>query len=117
MGKELIGLLHCHIQHIIDILSLIANLQGFPVIAFSVTNLAGHIDIRQEMHLNLYNTVSGTGLTASPLHIEGETSLGIASFLGILGAGKEITNQVEYPRYRLPDWSGEFFRWGFGQYL
>ena len=95
MGKELVGFLHRHIQDIIDILSLVANLQGFPVVAFSVTNLAGHIDIRQEMHLDLYNTVSGAGLTTSTLHIEGETPLGIASLLGILGAGKEVTNQVE----------------------
>ena len=95
MGKELVGFLHRHIQHIIDILSLVANLQSFPVITLSVTNLAGHIDIRQEMHLNLYNTVSGAGFTSSSLHIEGKPPLGIASFLGILGAGEEVTNQVK----------------------
>ena len=95
VGKEVIGFLHRHIQDIIDILPLVANLQGFPVVAFSITNLAWHIDIRQEMHLDLYNTVSGAGLTTSTLHIEGETPLGIASLLGILGTGKEVTNQVK----------------------
>ena len=47
------------------------------------------------MHLNLYDAVSAAGFTTTTLYIKGESSLVVASFLGILGTRKEISNEVE----------------------
>ena len=42
----------------------IFDLQRFPVIALAAADLTRHIDIRQEMHLDLDDTVAGARLTA-----------------------------------------------------
>ena len=51
--KELQRLLHRHIQHIINAFSFILDLKRLPVVPLSLADLARHINIRQEMHLNL----------------------------------------------------------------
>ena len=70
MVKELQRLLHRHVQHLIDILPLIVNLQRLAVVPLAMADLAGYIDIRQEVHLNLDDAVPAAGLAASALDIE-----------------------------------------------
>ena len=48
-----------------------------------MANLARYINICQEMHLNLDNTITGTGFTSSALHIKAETSFLVTSLFGI----------------------------------
>ncbi len=48
------------------------------IIAVSLTNLAGHIYIRQKVHLYFYYAVALTGLAAAALDVKGKTS-GIVS--------------------------------------
>ena len=98
MFKEGQGLFHRHIQHIIDTLSLIFDFQGLPVIALAAADFAGHIDIRQEMHLDLQDTVSAAGLTAAALHVEAETAFLVASRFGIRRGRKEISDQIKDSR-------------------
>ena len=71
-AEESDALLHRHLQHIIDTLSLIFDLQCLPVIAMSFANLTGNVDIRQKVHLNLDDAVALAGFAASALDIEGE---------------------------------------------
>ena len=56
--EEGAGLLHRHIQHIRNVLSLVAHLQRLPVIPLAAANVAGDVNVRQEMHLNLHKTVA-----------------------------------------------------------
>ena len=64
------------------------DFQSFAIIAGAVADLAGHIDIRQEVHLNLDNPITRAGLTAAALDIKAETSLLVAANLGFIGLGK-----------------------------
>ena len=89
-------LLHRHIQHVIDTLSLVFYLQGLPVVALPSADLTGHIHIRQKMHLYLNNPVSAAGLAPSPLHVKAETALAVAFGLGIGRGGKQIPDHVKH---------------------
>ena len=95
--KKLQRLLDCHIQNIIDGLPLITHLQCLTVVALTVTHLAGHIYIRQEVHLDLHNAVAGAGLTAPALHIKAEPPLLVPPRLGVGRSRKEIAYHVEHP--------------------
>ena len=94
--EEVQRLLHGHIQHIIDILSLIIDLQRLTVIALPAADLAGYIYVRKEMHLHLQDPVAGTGLAPSALHIKGKPALGIALRLCVRRRRKKITDQIEH---------------------
>ena len=78
-GEELQRLLHGHVEDLADVLPLVFNLQGFPVVALSVADLAWDVDIGKEVHLDLYNAVALAGLAASALHVEGEPPRAVAS--------------------------------------
>ena len=98
MFKKFQRLFHRHVQYIINCLSFIFHFQSFSVIAFSSTHFTRYIYIRQEMHLNLNDSISAAGLTASALHIEAESSFFIASRFCIRCCCEQITNQIKYTR-------------------
>ena len=60
------------------IFPFIFHLKRLAVIPLSLTNLAGYIYIRQEMHFNFNNTVASARLTASALYIKTKPSFCIA---------------------------------------
>ena len=94
--KELKRFLHGHIQHIVDILSLVLHVQGLTVIPFAAADLAGHIYIRQEMHFNLDDAVSAARFAPSALYVEAEPSLAIPLCLGVRGRCEQVPYEVEY---------------------
>src|SRR3546814_9389837 len=51
------------IEHVGDTAPLELHLQRFAVIAFTMTRLARHIDVGQEVHLDLDKSVAGAGFT------------------------------------------------------
>ena len=95
--KEGHGLVYGHFQHFIDVLALVAHLQGLPVVALALTHLAGDVDVRQEVHFDLQKAVAGTGFAPAAPGIEGEPSRAIAPALGVGGGGKQLPNVVEKP--------------------
>ena len=70
--EELLCLLGGHLQHLIDVLALVAHLQGLPVVPLALAHLAGHVDVRQEVHLDLQKPVPGAGLAPAPPDVEAE---------------------------------------------
>ena len=94
--KELKSLLHGHIQHIVDVLSLVLHVQGLTVIPFAAAYLAGHIYIRQEMHLNLDNAVSAARFTPAALYVKAEPSFAVPLCLGVRSGGEQVPYKVEY---------------------
>ena len=80
--EELHGLVDGHVEHVGDRLALVAHLERLTIIAFAMTFLAGHLDIRKEVHLDGLVTVTATGLAAPTFHVERETTRLIASYLG-----------------------------------
>ena len=95
VGKEGAGLLHRHVQHVCNILALVAHLQGLPVVALAAADVAGHVHIRQKMHLDLHKAVALAGLAATALDIEGEAPLAEAAHFCILRACKQIADIVK----------------------
>ena len=91
--KEGKRLFHSHIQHIIDVLSFIIYIQCFPVVSFATANLARYINIRQEIHLDLQDPVTGTGLTAPAFDVKRKSSLLVASCLS-----KKRTDHIKHAR-------------------
>ncbi len=86
---------HRHLQHLVDVLALVAHLQCFAVIALALAHITGHIDIRQEVHLHLGDTIALTGFAASTLHIEAETARFVATRACLLCAGEQLTYRRE----------------------
>ena len=95
--KELHSFFTGHIQHLGDVLALVLDLQGLPVVSGSMADLTGHIHIRQEVHLDFYQAVTGAGLAPAPLHIEAEPARTVAPHFGIRRRSEKIPDVVEEP--------------------
>ena len=76
---------HGHIQHLGDIFSFVVNFQRVPVVTGAVTNFAGYVHIRQEIHFNFINAVALAGFTASAFHVKAETSLFVTADFRFIG--------------------------------
>ena len=96
--KELRCFLRPHVQHLGNILALILYFQCLSVISLTAADLAWHIHIREEMHLDLYKAVTVTSLAPTALNIKGESSRAVAAHLCILGSREQIANIVKYAR-------------------
>ena len=94
--EEFHRLLDRHIEDIIDAFPFIFDLQRFPVIALAAADLTRHIDIRQEMHLDLDDTIATAGFTSSALDIEAESSLAVTLGLCVRRRSKQIADQIKY---------------------
>ncbi len=93
--EELRGLFNGHVQHIGNRLALVVDLEGFPVVPRTVTDLTGHIDVGQKVHFNGDGSVPRAVLAASAFDIEAETALLITTNLGFLSLGKQRPDFVE----------------------
>ena len=60
------------------------HFQRFVIVAFAATNVAGHIDVGQEIHLNALEPVPLAGFTAPALHVEAKPT-GLVATLPRLG--------------------------------
>ena len=72
------------------------HLKRLTVIALSLADLAGNIDIGEKMHLDLDDAVALTGLAAAALDIEGEAPGTEAAPLGFLRLGEQVADIIEH---------------------
>ena len=91
------GLLHRHLQHLVDVFALVAHLESLPVVALALAHLAGDVDVWQEVHLDLQQAVAGAGLAPSAPDVEGEPARAVSPALGVLGGGEQLPDVVEQP--------------------
>ena len=68
-----------HVQHIGNALTFVAHFKRFAVVSLTVTLLAGHVNVRQEVHLDGFVAVALTCLAATALHIKGKTPRFVAA--------------------------------------
>src|SRR6202042_3934141 len=68
--EELTRLLDRHLQNLGDVLPLEAHLERLPVVALAVALLARHVNVRQEVHLDLDLPIPSAHLAPSTLDIE-----------------------------------------------
>ena len=68
--EELTCIVNTHIKNVRDVLAVISDFQGLPVISLTLAYIACNVDIGKEVHLDLINAVSRTRLTASALGVK-----------------------------------------------
>ena len=98
VGEELKRFLDRHGQHFGDVLALEGDLERVPVVPLALAHLAGNIDIRKEVHLDLDRAVTLAGLTAPTLHIETEPTRLVTANVGLVGLGEQLADVVENSR-------------------
>ena len=64
------GLLHGHLQDLVDGPALVADLECLAVVAHALADIARHIHVGQEVHLDFDETIALAGLAASATDIE-----------------------------------------------
>jgi hypothetical protein len=97
-SKKVQGFFGRHVQHVGDVFALVGHLQGFAVVAGPFADLALHIHIRQEVHLDHVHPLATAGFAASTFDVEGKAPRLVAPGLGLDGFGKQVADDVEHPR-------------------
>ena len=72
------------------------HLQGLAVEACPVTDIAGHVHIRQELHLDAQLALPLAGFAAPAMHIEREASGFVAAHLAFRQLGEQLADLVEH---------------------
>src|SRR6476620_5169471 len=98
--EELGRVLDGHVEHLGDAIALIVHLEGFPVVPRAVADLARHVHIGQEVHLDLDGAVAGARLAAAALDVEREPARLIPTHLGLGGGGEQRADLVEHTGIR-----------------
>ena len=94
--KELECILDRHVEHFGDVLAFVFNLQRFPVVAFSLTDIAGYVNIRQEVHLNFGNAITLASFASASANIKAEATGLVAARARFLRAREELSDRREY---------------------
>ena len=79
VGEERQRVLDRHVQHFVDVLALVPDLQRFPVVTLSPAHITRNINVRQEVHFNLYHTVALASFTTAALDVKAETARHVAA--------------------------------------
>ena len=95
-AEKLQCLLHCHIQHIGDGFAFVFDVKGFAVVALALAHLAGHVHIRQKVHLDFDNAITLAGFTTATLDVETEASRLVSADFRFRELGEEIADMGEH---------------------
>ncbi len=71
------------------------DLQRLAVVALALADVAGDVDVGQEVHLDLDDAVALAGLAAPALDVEGEAAGRVAARLGFGQAGEPVADRRE----------------------
>ena len=91
------GLVHRQRQHVGDRRAAIGDLQRLPVVAAPLALLAGHVDVRQEVHLYRDEPVPPARLAPPALDVEGEAARPEAAGPRLGQHGVELADEREQP--------------------
>src|SRR5206468_2688093 len=93
--EELARVLDRHVEHVGDAAALELHLQRFAVVAGAVADVAGDVDVGQEVHLDLDQAVALARLAAAALDVEGEAAGLVAARLAFGQAGEPVADLGE----------------------
>src|SRR6218665_3592787 len=96
--KKFRGLANRPLQNFRDVLAFVVHLEGFSVVPFSAAYLAGNVNVREEVHLNLDRAVARARFAATALHIEAESTGQVSARLRFGGFGEKCANAVKHSR-------------------
>ena len=97
VGEELPRVGARHVENLGDVAALEGHLQGVAVVALALAQLAGHVHVGQEVHLDADGAVTPAGLAAPALHVEREPSRHVAANAGLGGVGEQLADVVKNP--------------------
>src|SRR5690606_28492503 len=80
--------------------TLVEDLERFPVVALPMADLAGDINVRQEVHLDLHQAVTLASLTSAALHVEGEPAGRVPAHAALGQVGEQLPDDCEQPGVR-----------------
>src|SRR5215210_6422050 len=86
---------HRLLEHIRDAQSAEANFQCLTVVPLALADIAGDIDVRQKVHLDLDETVALARLTAPALHVERETARPVTANFRFGQLGEQLADRRE----------------------
>src|SRR5258708_27374704 len=78
-GEEVVRLLDRHVQDLVDRAPLVEHLERLPVVALAVADVARHVDVGKEMHLDLDHAVALARLAPAALDVEREAPRAVAA--------------------------------------
>ena len=81
VAEERAGVVDAHVEDLGDVLALEVDLERVAVVALALAGFAGHVDVGQEVHLDLDLAVALADLAAPALDIEAEASGLVAAHL------------------------------------
>ena len=93
--EKLHGLADGHVQNIGNGSASIGHLEGVPVVPAAAADVAGDIDIGQEMHFDLDDAVAFTGFAPASFDIEGEPARLVAAGPGLGEPGEQVPDMGE----------------------
>ena len=94
--EELGGLLDRHVEDLGDVLALVVHLERLAVVPRALADLARHVDVGQEVHLDLDRAVARARLAAPALDVEREPPGPVAAHLRLVGGGEELAHVVPH---------------------
>ena len=97
-AEEIVGLLHGHVQHFVDIPALVADVEGFAIVALAFAQIAGHVDVREKVHFHLDDAVAAACLAATTAHIEAEPPGAVTAGARFGGCGEKLPHRREQTR-------------------
>src|SRR5690606_2134431 len=93
--EELDALIDGHLEDVGDRLALELDLQRLAIVALALADVADDVDVGQEVHLDLEDTVALAFLAAPALDVEGEATGTVTAGFRFRQAGKPFTQRRE----------------------
>ena len=93
--EELQRVVDRQLEHVGDDQTAEADLERLAIVALALAHLARHVDVRQEVHLDLHETVALARLAPSALHVEREAPRSVAANLRLGQLGEELADRRE----------------------
>ena len=100
VGEELERLLDRQLEHLGDVLALERDVERVAVVARALAHLARHVDVGEEVHLDLDRAVARARLAATALHVEREAAGQVPAHLRLLRGGEQRADLVEHAGVR-----------------
>src|SRR5687767_2036834 len=93
--EELERVLDRHAEDVRDVLSLVVDLERLAVVALPGADLAGHVHVGEELHLDLDDPVARARLAPPALHVEGEAAGRVAADPGVGDLAEDVADRRE----------------------
>src|SRR2546425_7946497 len=94
-GEKFDRFVHAHRQHFADRLSLPAHGERLRIEARAAADLAGHLYVRQEAHLDFLDSLAFAGLAAPTLGVEREAAGAPAAHSRFVRLGEQAPDRSE----------------------